>query len=145
MRLQTLVLEESPETAIWGHARRGFDPPCALEDKPVKGAFKVTVVTANGDVVVAETGPEPRPFPDLKALDLPSIAEDVLDVLDALEEGAAADEPQLAKRARRSDGERDLEDVDGDATVEAAPPAPAFERLTSWQDSDDFLRGGGKK
>ena len=144
MQLQTLVLEESPETAIWGHARRGFDPPCALEDKPVKGAFKVTVVTPNGDVVVAETGPEPRPFPDLKALDLPSIAEDVLDVLDALE-GAAADEPQLAKRARRSDGERDLEDVDGGATVEAAPPAPAFERLTSWQDSDDFLRGGGKK
>ena len=144
MRLQTLVLEESPETAIWGHARRGFDPPCALEDKPVKGAFKVTVVTPNGEVVVAETGPEPRPFPDLKALDLPSIAEDVLDVLDALE-GVAADEPQLAKRARRSDGERDLEDVDGGATVEAAPPAPAFERLTSWQDSDDFLRGGGKK
>ena len=144
MQLQTLVLEESPETAIWGHARRGFDPPCALEDKPVKGAFKVTVVTPNGDVVVAETGPEPRPFPDLKALDLPSIAEDVLDVLDALE-GVAADEPQLAKRARRSDGERDLEDVDGGATVEAAPPAPAFERLTSWQDSDDFLRGGGKK
>ena len=144
MRLQTLVLEESPETAIWGHARRGFDPPCALEDKPVKGTFKVTVVTPNGEVVVAETGPEPRPFPDLKALDLPSIAEDVLDVLDALE-GAAADEPQLAKRARRSDGERDLEDVDGGATVEAAPPAPAFERLTSWQDSDDFLRGGGKK
>ena len=144
MQLQTLVLEESPETAIWGHARRGFDPPCALEDKPVKGAFKVTVVTPNGDVVVAETGPEPRPFPDLKALDLPSIAEDVLDVLDALE-GAAADAPQLAKRARRSDGERDLEDVDGGATVEAAPPAPAFERLTSWQDSDDFLRGGGKK
>ena len=144
MRLQTLVLEESPETAIWGHARRGFDPPCALEDKPVKGTFKVTVVTPNGEVVVAETGPEPRPFPDLKALDLPSIAEDVLDVLDALE-GVAADEPQLAKRARRSDGERDLEDVDGGATVEAAPPAPAFERLTSWQDSDDFLRGGGKK
>ena len=144
MQLQTLVLEESPETAIWGHARRGFDPPCALEDKPVKGTFKVTVVTPNGEVVVAETGPEPRPFPDLKALDLPSIAEDVLDVLDALE-GAAADEPQLAKRARRSDGERDLEDVDGGATVEAAPPAPAFERLTSWQDSDDFLRGGGKK
>ena len=144
MQLQTLVLEESPETAIWGHARRGFDPPCALEDKPVKGKFKVTVVTANGDVVVAETGPEPRPFPDLKALDLPSIAEDVLDVLEALE-GAAADEPRLAKRARRSDGERDLEDVDGGATVEAAPPAPAFERLTSWQDSDDFLRGGAKK
>lgn len=144
MQLQTLVLEESPETAIWGHARRGFDPPCALEDKPVKGTFKVTVVTPNGEVVVAETGPEPRPFPDLKALDLPSIAEDVLDVLDALE-GVAADEPQLAKRARRSDGERDLEDVDGGATVEAAPPAPAFERLTSWQDSDDFLRGGGKK
>ena len=138
MRLQTLVLEESPETAIWGHARRGFDPPCALEDKPVKGKFKVTVVTPNGEVVVAETGPEPRPFPDLKALDLPSIAEDVL-------EDGGADEPQLAKRARRSDGERDLEDVDGGATVEAAPPAPAFERLTSWQDSDDFLTSRGNK
>ena len=40
-------------------------------EKPRRGVFEVRV----GDVVVASTGPEPRPFPELKKLDVAEVAE----------------------------------------------------------------------
>jgi hypothetical protein len=39
-------------------------------DKPRKGVFSVTV----GGTAVFETGPEPRPFPKLKAIDIDAVA-----------------------------------------------------------------------
>jgi hypothetical protein len=39
------------------------------EDRPRKGVFCVTV----GGTVVFETGPEPRPFPKLKAIDIDEV------------------------------------------------------------------------
>jgi hypothetical protein len=44
-------------------------------ERPRKGVFEVRV----GDVVVATTGPEPRPFPDLKALDVDAVARSATD------------------------------------------------------------------
>jgi hypothetical protein len=44
-------------------------------ERPRKGVFEVRV----GEIVVASTGPEPRPFPDLKALDVDAIAKSAVD------------------------------------------------------------------
>ena len=45
---------------------------CAVNaEKPRKGVFEVR--TAGGTVLVT-TGPEPRPFPELKALDVDAVA-----------------------------------------------------------------------
>lgn len=56
---------------VVGHARKGFAPARTLPDRPCKGVFRVTAMPAGrGPVVVCETGPEPRPFAALKALDL---------------------------------------------------------------------------
>ena len=84
--MQRRVLEEYPSLPVLGHARRGFEPSQSLPDRPVKGAFKVTVRGPDGDVLIVETGPEPRPFPDLKALDLEKCSLDALDALDDLDE-----------------------------------------------------------
>ena len=44
-------------------------------EKPRKGVFEVRV----GDIVIVSTGPEPRPFPDLKALDIEAVARSAAD------------------------------------------------------------------
>lgn len=44
-------------------------------DKPRKGVFEVRV----GDVVIVTTGPEDRPFPALKALDIDNVVESAAD------------------------------------------------------------------
>lgn len=43
--------------------------------KPRKGVFEVRV----GDVVIASTGPEARPFPALKALDISEVTKTAAD------------------------------------------------------------------
>lgn len=48
-------------------------------EKPRRGVFEVRVV----DVVIASTGPEPRPFPDLKALDIDAVTRSALDTAKA--------------------------------------------------------------
>ena len=54
---------------VVGHARKGFTPAEPLPDKPCKSVFRVTAMpVGRPPVIVAETGPEPRPFKDLKAL-----------------------------------------------------------------------------
>ena len=44
-------------------------------EKPRKGVFEVRV----GETVIASTGPEPRPFPDLKAIDVDAVARSAAD------------------------------------------------------------------
>ena len=78
-----------------GHARGAAGSPAAwtpaggeLPGKPVKGALRVLAVRAgaavaadaavdgaagDGVAVVVETGPEPRPFPLMKALDAEAV------------------------------------------------------------------------
>ena len=53
-------------------------------EKPRKGLFEVRV----GGVALVSTGPEPRPFPALKALDIEAIAEEA--AAKAAEAAAAA-------------------------------------------------------
>ena len=65
-----------------GHARKGFTPAEPLPDKPCKSGFRVTAMpVGRAPVIVAETGPEPRPFKDLKALDLDDVADACLAAL----------------------------------------------------------------
>ena len=60
---------------VVGHARKGFTPAEPLPDKPCKSVFRVTAMpVGRPPVIVAETGPEPRPFKDL-ALDLDEVAD----------------------------------------------------------------------
>jgi len=47
--------------------------------KPRKGVFEVRV----GDVVIVTTGPEARPFPALKALDVDAVASQAADTAKA--------------------------------------------------------------
>ena len=44
-------------------------------EKPRKGVFEVRV----GESVIVSTGPEPRPFPALKALDVDAVAQSATD------------------------------------------------------------------
>jgi len=44
-------------------------------ERPRKGCFEVRV----GDAVIASTGPEARPFPALKALDVDDVARSATD------------------------------------------------------------------
>jgi len=61
---------------VVGHARKGFTPVRTLPDKPCKSVFRVTAMpVGRPPVIVAETGPEPRPFKALKALDLDGVAD----------------------------------------------------------------------
>jgi len=48
-------------------------------ERPRKGVFEVRV----GDVVIASTGPEPRPFPTLKALDIADVTRSATDTAKA--------------------------------------------------------------
>jgi len=66
------------DIAVRGHPRKGWDV-LPLEDppRPAKGGFSVLVK----DMVVAETGPEPRPFNDLRALDMEACADKVQSAL----------------------------------------------------------------
>jgi hypothetical protein len=49
---------------------------------PCKGVFRVTAMPAGkAPVVVCETGPEPRPFAALKALDLDVVGDAALAAL----------------------------------------------------------------
>jgi len=74
------VRESVAGVEVWGHPRRGWEPT-ALDDKPLRGAFVVSVVSASGEVAVAETGPEARPFPALRSLDLDAVADDAIAAL----------------------------------------------------------------
>ena len=61
---------------VVGHARKGFTPVRTLPDKPCKSVFRVTAMpVGRPPVIVTETGPEPRPFKALKALDLDGVAD----------------------------------------------------------------------
>ena len=67
---------------VVGHARKGFTPARPLPDKPCKTIFRVTAMAVGRPPqVVAETGPEPRPFKALKALDLDEVADACLAAL----------------------------------------------------------------
>lgn len=67
---------------VVGHARKGFAPIVPLPDMPCKGVFRVTAMPAGkAPVVVCETGPEPRPFAALKALDLDVVGDAALAAL----------------------------------------------------------------
>ena len=46
-------------------------------EKPRKGVFEVRV----GDRIIVSTGPEPRPFPDLKALDIGAVTKTAADTV----------------------------------------------------------------
>ena len=48
-------------------------------ERPRKGVFEVRV----GDAVIVTTGPEPRPFPALKALDVSAVAQSAADTAKA--------------------------------------------------------------
>ena len=48
-------------------------------EKPRRGVFSVRV----GDAVIASTGPEARPFPALKALDIDAVARSAADTASA--------------------------------------------------------------
>lgn len=60
-------------------------------ERPRKGVFEVrvkvdgTAVDGGITAVIASTGPEARPFPDLKALDVDAIATSAVDTAKALE------------------------------------------------------------
>ena len=67
---------------VVGHARKGFTPAEPLPDKPCKSVFRVTAMpVGRPPLIVAETGPEPRPFKALKALDLDEVADACLAAL----------------------------------------------------------------
>ena len=67
---------------VVGHARKGFTPARPLPDKPCKSVFRVTAMpVGRPPVIVTETGPEPRPFKALKALDLDEVADACLAAL----------------------------------------------------------------
>ena len=72
----------APSATVVGHARKGFTPARPLPDKPCKTIFRVTAMpVGRAPTVVAETGPEPRPFKALKALDLDAVADACLAAL----------------------------------------------------------------
>ena len=92
-----------------------------MPGRPAKGAFQVAVLgptTARAEstrVVLAATGPEPRPFHDLKALDLDALCGRVLEALAISEpRDAARAASSLPRRARRSDDELALDGLDDD-------------------------------
>ena len=67
---------------VVGPARKGFAPARPLPDRPCKSVFRVTAMpVGRPPVIVAETGPEPRPFKALKALDLDDVADACLAAL----------------------------------------------------------------
>ena len=67
---------------VGGHARKGFTPARTLPDKPCKSVFRITAMpVGRAPPVVAETGPAPRPFKALKALDLDAVADACLAAL----------------------------------------------------------------
>ena len=90
-----------------GHARGAAGSPTSwtpaggvLPGKPLKGALRVLAVRAgaavdadaaveggagDGPAVVAETGPEPRPFPLMKALDADAIGDAAVEAARALQ------------------------------------------------------------
>lgn len=49
-------------------------------EKPRKGVFEVRV----GDTIIVTTGPEPRPFPALKALDIEEVTKSATDTAKAI-------------------------------------------------------------
>ena len=83
------LAELDPSITVFGHIRKGWTTegegvlPLADPPRPEKGAFTVSVVVGTGDapVVVAQTGPEPRPFPHLAALDTRQLAESIQGML----------------------------------------------------------------
>ena len=81
----TEALAELGVDGVYGHSRSGWTPPLELIDppRPEKTSFSVSVIQAEGEmpVVVAKTGPEPRPFPDLTALDIDQVANRIKDLL----------------------------------------------------------------
>jgi len=48
-------------------------------EKPRKGVFEVRV----GGAIIVTTGPEPRPFPELKALDIADVTRSAADTAKA--------------------------------------------------------------
>mmetsp|Transcript_25916 Transcript_25916/g.60206 ORF Transcript_25916/g.60206 Transcript_25916/m.60206 type:complete len:95 (+) Transcript_25916:265-549(+) len=72
--LEGVLKERGLVFSVRGHPRKGWEP-LPLEDppRPTKGAFTVLVK----GMVVAETGPEPRPFEDLRELNMEEVGNKV--------------------------------------------------------------------
>lgn len=95
MSLERKLHESKPDLLVFGHPR-GKGPkawsPIDLRDVPgelkkaTKGAFQVRIGSLESSRVVLEVGPEPRPFPLLRELDIGDAAEAVLK---AVQEGAS--------------------------------------------------------
>jgi hypothetical protein len=90
LALQNKLQDADPSILVFGHARgkgKSAWNPIDLKTIPgetkssAKGAFEVRKGgVANGQVIVS-IGPEPRPFPELRAADMEEIADKVLAAL----------------------------------------------------------------
>ncbi len=85
-------MESEPDALVFGHPRgKGVNTWTPIDLKYVDGesktaptgVFRVRV----GNRLVLQVGPEKRPFPELRALDIDAVVRDVLMVLGEIRDG----------------------------------------------------------
>lgn len=92
LALQHKLQEADPSILVFGHPRGGKAGksawiPIDLKSIPgetksaTKGAFEVRKGGVDHGQVIVSIGPEPRPFPELRAADMEEIADKVLAAL----------------------------------------------------------------
>ena len=96
--LEAKIHESEPDALLFGHPRgKGAKAwnPIDLKDVPGEsktaptGVFRVRIGPLSDDNVVFQIGPEKRPFPELRELDIDSAARDVLGALKNVRNDAA--------------------------------------------------------
>ena len=87
MALQTKLQEIDPSLLVFGHPRgkgKSAWNPIDLKSIPgepktaTKGTFEVRKGGGENGRVILRIGPEPRPFPELRAANMESIADQVM-------------------------------------------------------------------
>jgi hypothetical protein len=90
LALQNKLQDADPSILVFGHPRgkgKSAWNPIDLKAIPgetqssIKGAFEVRKGGVDDGQVIVSIGPEPRPFPELRAADMEEIADKVLAAL----------------------------------------------------------------
>jgi len=90
LALQTKLQDTDPSILVFGHPRgkgKSAWNPIDLKSIPgetksaTKGAFEVRKGSVDSGTVIVSIGPEPRPFPELRAANMEEIAAQILTVL----------------------------------------------------------------